>query len=275
MEHHSNIVPWQLVCEQTGAVLRVVPIDERGELRMDEFDRLLTDRTRIVSMIHVSNALGTIVPVAEIVRKAHAAGALVLVDGAQAAAHVPVDVQALDADFYAFSGHKMFGPTGTGVLYGKAALLERMPPYQGGGDMIASVTFEKTTYNTLPYKFEAGTPNIAGVVGFGAAVEYLNGIDREAARAHEDGLLAYATGLVSAVPGRAHHRPGARENGRAVVRHGRHPPARHRNGARQRGRGHPHGAALRAARDGPFRRRVDRARVVRALQHDGKTSTRS
>jgi cysteine desulfurase / selenocysteine lyase len=201
MEHHSNIVPWQLVCGQTGAVLRVVPIDERGELRMDEFDRLLTDRTRLVSIIHVSNALGTIVPVADVVRKAHDAGALVIVDGAQAAAHVPIDVQALDADFYAFSGHKMFGPTGTGVLYGKAALLERMPPYQGGGDMIASVTFEKTTYNTLPYKFEAGTPNIAGVVGFGAAVEYLNGIDREAARAHEDQLLAHATGLVSAVPG--------------------------------------------------------------------------
>jgi cysteine desulfurase/selenocysteine lyase len=201
MEHHSNIVPWQLVCEQTGAVLRVAPIDDRGELRMDEFDRLLTDRTRLVSIIHVSNALGTIVPVADIVRKAHDAGALVIVDGAQAAAHVPIDVQALDADFYAFSGHKMFGPTGTGVLYGKAALLERMPPYQGGGDMIASVTFEKTTYNTLPYKFEAGTPNIAGVVGFGAAVEYLNGIDREAARAHEDHLLADATELVSAVPG--------------------------------------------------------------------------
>ena len=201
MEHHSNIVPWQLVCEQTGAVLRVVPIDDRGELRMDEFDRLLTERTRLVSIIHVSNALGTIVPVADIVRKAHDAGALVIVDGAQAAAHVPIDVQALDADFYAFSGHKMFGPTGTGVLYGKAALLERMPPYQGGGDMIASVTFEKTTYNTLPYKFEAGTPNIAGVVGFGAAVKYLNAIDREAARAHEDRLLAYATGLVSAVPG--------------------------------------------------------------------------
>jgi cysteine desulfurase/selenocysteine lyase len=168
---------------------------------MDEFDRLLTERTRLVSIIHVSNALGTIVPVADIVRKAHDAGALVIVDGAQAAAHVPIDVQALDADFYAFSGHKMFGPTGTGVLYGKAALLERMPPYQGGGDMIASVTFEKTTYNTLPYKFEAGTPNIAGVVGFGAAVEYLNGIDREAARDHEDRLLAHATGLVSAVPG--------------------------------------------------------------------------
>jgi cysteine desulfurase / selenocysteine lyase len=201
MEHHSNIVPWQIVCEQTGATLRAVPIDDRGELRMDEFDRLLTDRTRIVAMIHVSNALGTIAPVAEIVRKAHAAGAVALIDGAQAAAHVPVDVQALDADFYAFSGHKMFGPTGTGVLYGKAAILDGMPPYQGGGDMISSVTFEKTTYNALPYKFEAGTPNIAGVVGFGAAIEYLNGLDREAVRAHEDGLLAYATRLVADLPG--------------------------------------------------------------------------
>ena len=201
MEHHSNIVPWQIVCEQTGATLRAVPINERGELRMEEFDRLLTDRTRLVAMIHVSNALGTIAPIAEIVRKAHAAGALALIDGAQAAAHVPVDVQAIDADFYAFSGHKMFGPTGTGVLYGKAALLDSMPPYQGGGDMIASVTFEKTTYNTLPYKFEAGTPNIAGVVGFGAAVEYLNGIDREAACVHEDALLVHATELVAAMPG--------------------------------------------------------------------------
>jgi cysteine desulfurase/selenocysteine lyase len=168
---------------------------------MDEFDRMLTDRTRIVAMIHVSNALGTIAPVAEIVRKAHAAGAVALIDGAQAAAHVPIDVQAIDADFYAFSGHKMFGPTGTGVLYGKAAILDDMPPYQGGGDMISSVTFEKTTYNALPYKFEAGTPNIAGVVGFGAAVEYLNGLDREAVRAHEDGLLAYATRLVANLPG--------------------------------------------------------------------------
>ena len=201
MEHHSNIVPWQIVCEQTGARLRVVPIDDRGDLRMDEFDRLLSDRTKLVSMIHVSNALGTVNPVAEIVRRAHDAGALALVDGAQAASHVAIDVQAIDADFYAFSGHKMFGPTGTGVLYGKERLLETMPPYQGGGDMIASVTFEKTTYNSLPYKFEAGTPNIAGVVGLGAAVDYLQQIDRQAARAHEDALLAYATARVAGVPG--------------------------------------------------------------------------
>jgi cysteine desulfurase/selenocysteine lyase len=201
MEHHSNIVPWQIVCEQTGATLRVVPIDDRGELSVDEFDRLLGPRTKLVSMIHVSNALGTINPVEELTAKAHAAGAVVLVDGAQATAHLPIDVQALDADFYAFSGHKMCGPTGTGVLYGKAQLLERMPPYQGGGDMIASVTFEKTTYNSLPYKFEAGTPNIAGVVGLGAAVEYLNGLDRDGARRHEDDLLAYATPRVADVPG--------------------------------------------------------------------------
>jgi cysteine desulfurase/selenocysteine lyase len=201
MEHHSNIVPWQLVCEQTGATLRAVPMDDRGELRMDLLDALIGERTRIVSIIHVSNALGTINPVEEIVRRAHARGAVVLVDGAQAAAHLPIDVQAIDADFYAFSGHKMCGPTGTGVLYGKAALLEEMPPYQGGGDMIASVSFEKTTYNSLPYKFEAGTPNIAGMVGLGAAVEYLEQLDREAAGAHEAALLAYATERVREVPG--------------------------------------------------------------------------
>jgi cysteine desulfurase / selenocysteine lyase len=200
MEHHSNIVPWQLVCEQTGATLRVVPIDERGELRLDEFHRLLSNRTKLVAIIHVSNSLGTINPVEEIVEAAHRVGAVVLVDGAQAAPHLTVDVQALDADFYTFSGHKMCGPTGTGVLYGKTHLLERMPPYQGGGDMIASVTFEKTTYNTLPHKFEAGTPNIAGVVGFGAAVEYLNGLDRTAALEHEDDLLAYATERLTELP---------------------------------------------------------------------------
>jgi cysteine desulfurase/selenocysteine lyase len=201
MEHHSNIVPWQLVCEQTGARLRVAPIDDRGELIMDEFDRLLNARTRLVAIGHVSNALGTVNPVADIARKAHAAGALILVDGAQATAHMDVDVRALGADFYAFSGHKMFGPTGSGVLYGRAELLERMPPYQGGGDMIASVSFEKTTYNAVPYKFEAGTPNIAGIIGLGAAVEYLRGLDRAAAREHEDELLAAATEAVGSIPG--------------------------------------------------------------------------
>jgi cysteine desulfurase/selenocysteine lyase len=193
LEHHSNIVPWQLLCEQTGAVLRVVPIDDRGEIDLEAYARLLSGRTRIVAMSHVSNALGTINPIAAVIEQAHARGAVVLVDGAQAVPHLPVDVRALDCDFYVFSSHKMFGPTGVGVLYGRRSLLDAMPPYQGGGDMIASVTFEKTNYNVVPYKFEAGTPNIGGVAGFGAAIEYLSGIDRAAALAHEDDVLAYAT----------------------------------------------------------------------------------
>ena len=201
MEHHSNIVPWQIVCAQTGATLKAVPITERGELDLDAFDRLLSERTRIVSLIHVSNALGTVNPVRELVAQAKAAGAVTLLDGAQAVPHLPVDVQALGCDFYAFSGHKMYGPTGTGALYGREALLDAMPPYQGGGDMIASVTFEKTEYNVLPYKFEAGTPNIAGVVGLGAAVAYLQGLDREALLAHEDRLLEYGSARVAEVPG--------------------------------------------------------------------------
>jgi cysteine desulfurase/selenocysteine lyase len=201
MEHHSNIVPWQLVCGQTGASLRVAPIDDRGELVMDEFERLLSDRTKIVAVAHVSNALGTINPVRQIVERAHAAGAVVVVDGAQAAPHLPIDVQALGCDFYVLSGHKMYGPTATGLLYGRTELLERMPPYQGGGDMIQSVSFEKTTYNVLPYKFEAGTPNIAGVVGFGAAIDYLQSFDRSAVLEHEDALLATATARVAEIPG--------------------------------------------------------------------------
>ena len=201
MEHHSNIVPWQIVCAQTGATLKAVPITDRGELDLDAFDRLLSERTRIVSLIHVSNALGTVNPVRELVAQAKAAGAVTLLDGAQAVPHLPVDVQALGCDFYAFSGHKMYGPTGTGALYGREALLDAMPPYQGGGDMIASVTFEKTEYNVLPYKFEAGTPNIAGVVGLGAAVAYLQGLDREALLAHEDRLLEYGSARVAEVPG--------------------------------------------------------------------------
>jgi cysteine desulfurase/selenocysteine lyase len=193
LEHHSNIVPWQLACEQTGAVLRVVPIDDLGEIDLEAYARLLSERTRIVAVSHVSNALGTINPIVPIIEQAHARGAVVLVDGAQAIPHLPVDVQTLGCDFYVFSSHKMFGPTGVGVLYGRRALLDAMPPYQGGGDMIASVTFEKTNYNVVPYKFEAGTPNIGGVAGFGAALEYLAGIDRAAALAHEDDVLAYAT----------------------------------------------------------------------------------
>jgi len=200
MEHHSNIVPWQILCEEKGARLRIAPIDDSGALRLDEFERLLTERTRIVSVPHVSNALGTINPVRRIVEMAHQRDVPVLVDGAQAAPHLPIDVRELGCDFYALSGHKMFGPTGIGVLYGRADLLEAMPPYQGGGDMIASVTFEKTTYNRLPHKFEAGTPHIAGVIGLGAAIDYLEDIDAAGRMAHEDDLLKYATEKVTALP---------------------------------------------------------------------------
>jgi cysteine desulfurase/selenocysteine lyase len=201
LEHHSNIVPWQILCDQTGATLRVAPITDRGEIDVEAYHRLLSPRTKIVAIGHVSNALGTINPVRQMTDAAHAAGAVVLVDGAQAVPHLVVDVQALDSDFYVFSSHKMFGPTGTGVLYGRRELLEAMPPYRGGGDMIASVTFEKTVYNVVPYKFEAGTPNIAGVVGFGAAIDYLSAIDRAAALAHEDEVLAYATARLREIPG--------------------------------------------------------------------------
>jgi cysteine desulfurase/selenocysteine lyase len=201
LEHHSNIVPWQMLCEQTGAVLRIVPIDDQGEIDLEEYAALLSPRTRIVAMSHVSNALGTVNPVREIIEQAHARGAVVLIDGAQAVPHLTVDVQALDCDFYVFSSHKMFGPTGVGVLYGRRSLLEAMPPYQGGGDMIASVTFEKTLYNVVPYKFEAGTPNIGGVAGFGAAIDYLMAIDRDAALAHEDAVLEYATARVREIQG--------------------------------------------------------------------------
>ena len=201
LEHHSNIVPWQILCEQTGARLRVAPIDDRGDVVLEELERLMGPRTRLVSAAHVSNALGTVNPVRRIVELARARGVAVFVDGAQGAPHLPVDVQALGCDFYAFSGHKMFGPSGIGVLYGRADLLEAMPPYQGGGDMILSVTFEKTTYNKIPYKFEAGTPNIAGTIALGAAVDYLTGIGMERIAAYEDELLRYATDELSAIPG--------------------------------------------------------------------------
>jgi len=201
MEHHSNIVPWQLLCGRTGAVLRVAPIDDRGELQMDAFERLLTDRTKMVAVAHQSNALGTINPVAEIVRLARRAGAAVLVDGSQAVCHQPVDVQAIGADFYAFTGHKLYGPTGIGVLHGCEAVLDAMPPFLGGGDMISRVTFEGSTWNELPYKFEAGTPAIAEAVGLGAAIEFVRGVGLEAVRAHESQLLAYATDRLQAVEG--------------------------------------------------------------------------
>ena len=201
MEHHSNIVPWQILCQQTGAQLRVVPVTDTGELDMGQFEVMLGPRTRLVSIVHMSNALGTINPVRRIIEFAHQRDVPVLLDGAQAACHLPVDVQELDCDFYTFSGHKLFGPTGIGVLYGKERLLDKMPPYQGGGDMISSVSFEKTLYNELPYKFEAGTPNIAGVVGLGAAVDYLSGIGWEGIAAYENGLLEYATDQVGGIEG--------------------------------------------------------------------------
>ena len=201
MEHHSNIVPWQLLCEEKGAKLRVAPINDAGELLLEEFEKLLGPRTKVVAVAHVSNALGTINPLKRMIAMAHAHGVPVVVDGAQAAPHIAVDVQELDCDFYAFSGHKMYGPTGIGVLYGRHALLEAMPPYQGGGDMISSVTFEKTTYNKLPHKFEAGTPDMAGVAGLKAAIEYMNGIGIAKIAAHEHGLLEYATEVVGAIEG--------------------------------------------------------------------------
>jgi cysteine desulfurase / selenocysteine lyase len=201
IEHHANIVPWQMLCEEKGARLKVVPVDDRGDLIVDEYARLLGPRTRLVAITQVSNALGTITPIEEIIRLAHRENIPVLVDGAQAAPHQAVDVRALDCDFFVFSGHKTYGPTGIGVLYGKEAWLERMPPYQGGGDMIKMVTFEKTTYNDLPYKFEAGTPHIAGAIGLATALDYMAGLglDRIAAWEHE--LLEYGTELLQAVPG--------------------------------------------------------------------------
>jgi cysteine desulfurase/selenocysteine lyase len=200
IEHHSNIVPWQILCEEKGAVLRVIPVNDDGELLLDEYARLLGARTKLVAVGHISNALGTINPIEQMIEMAHRQGVPVLIDGAQAAPHLRVDVRALDCDFYVFSGHKTLGPTGIGVLYGKAEWLERMPPYQGGGDMIASVTFEKTTYNALPYKFEAGTPHIAGVIGLGVALDYLSGLGLDRVVAYERELLAYGTAALHAVP---------------------------------------------------------------------------
>jgi cysteine desulfurase/selenocysteine lyase len=201
LEHHSNIVPWQILCQQTGATLVVVPMTDRGEVLREAFEEELSDRTRLVALAHVSNALGTVLPVADLISLAHERGAVVLLDGAQAVSHVEVDVRALGCDFYAFSGHKLYGPTGIGVLYGKERLLESMPPYQGGGDMIRSVTFEETIYNDVPYKFEAGTPNIAGAIGLGAAIDYFTSFDVPAMHAHEDAVLRYATDALGSIEG--------------------------------------------------------------------------
>jgi len=201
MEHHANIVPWQMLCEEKGARLRVIPMNDAGELILDEYDALLNTRTKLVAITHVSNALGTINPIKEMIVQAHKYGVPVLIDGAQSAPHMPVDVQDLDCDFYAFSGHKMYAPTGSGIVYGKAELLEKMNPFQGGGDMIKTVTFEKTTYAELPNKMEAGTPAIASQIGLGAAIDYLNSIGREQAAAYEAELLRYATERVSSIEG--------------------------------------------------------------------------
>jgi cysteine desulfurase/selenocysteine lyase len=200
LEHHANIVPWQMVCEQTGATLVVAPIDSRGEVHVDAVVALMSPRTRLLACAHVSNSLGTVLPIRRLIAAAKSRGIITLIDGAQAVPHMPVDVQDLDCDFYAFSGHKMFGPTGVGILYGREQLLERMPPWQGGGEMILAVTFAKTTYNTLPNKFEAGTPNIAGGIGLGAAVDFLQRLDRDAAERHETALLDHATAALSAIP---------------------------------------------------------------------------
>lgn len=201
MEHHSNIVPWQMLCEQNGCILKVIPIDDNGDLILEEYDKLLSEKTKFVSVVHVSNALGTINPVKYIIDKAHAVGAKVLVDGAQATSHLTIDVQDLDVDFYVFSAHKIYGPTGMGALYGKKEILDAMPPYRGGGEMIKEVTFEKTTYNELPYKFEAGTPNIADVIAVKAALDYVNELGKDNIAAYENELLAYATEQLSMIEG--------------------------------------------------------------------------
>jgi len=201
MEHHSNIVPWQILCEEKKAVLKIIPINDEGELMMDEYKKLLTAETKLVSIVHVSNALGTINPVKEIIRAAHKAGARVLVDGAQSTVHLDIDVQEMDCDFFVFSAHKLYGPTGVGVLYGKKELLEAMPVFLGGGEMIKEVTFEKTTYNELPYKYEAGTPNIADVIALGAALSFVNQTGKEHIRQYEEELLHYATARLGEIPG--------------------------------------------------------------------------
>jgi cysteine desulfurase/selenocysteine lyase len=201
MEHHSNIVPWQMLCEERGCVLRIIPVDDNGELILEAYEKLLSEKTKLVSVVHVSNSLGTINPVKTIIDKAHEVGAVVLIDGAQASSHIELDVQALDADFYVFSAHKLYGPTGMGVLYGKKELLDAMPPYRGGGEMIKEVTFEKTTYNDIPYKFEAGTPNIADVVAVKTALEYITDLGKDTIAAHENDLLQYATEQLNELDG--------------------------------------------------------------------------
>ena len=267
LEHHANIVPWQVVCEQTGAKLIVAPIDARGEVHVDAVVSLMGPRTRLFACAHVSNALGTVLPIRRLIGAAKARGIVTLIDGAQAVAHMPVDVQDLGCDFYAFSGHKMFGPTGIGVLYGREQLLERMPPWQTGGEMILAVTFAKTTYNGLPNKFEAGTPNISGAIGLGAAVGFLQGLDRDAAERHENALLDYATASIEQDTGNAHRGYGAGQGEPGLVRGRRRASSRSRNDSRRGRYRRSDRASLRHAGHGVLQAACDGARLVRHLQH--------
>ncbi len=270
LEHHSNIVPWQMLCEEKGAHLRVVHIDDRGVVPLDKFAAALSERTRLVALSHVSNALGTVNPLKEMIAMAHRQGAPVVVDGAQAVPHMQVDVRELDVDFYAFSGHKLFAPTGIGVLYGKEALLDAMPPFEGGGDMIRSVTFEKTEYNVLPYKFEAGTPDMAGIIGLGAAIDYLNNVGMDRIAAYEGELLEYATRAVSQLTGIRIIGTAPAEGERFIVRDGRRASARcghHSGPGRHRGTDR---ASLRAAGDGPVQNCSNYPSVAGVLQYDSR-----
>ena len=271
MEHHSNIVPWQLVCEERGARLRVAPIDDRGALILDELDRLIGPQTKIVSVAHMSNALGTINPVAEIVAMAHARGVPVLIDGSQAAYHMPVDVQALGCDFYAATGHKLYGPTGIGVLVARAERLEAMPPFLGGGDMIRSVTFERSTWNDLPYKFEAGTPNIAGAIGLGAAIDYIQSCRARRHRRARSGAAALRHRAARVDSRCSADRHGAGEVEHPVVRDGGHSSARHRYDRGSGGGRGQDGPPLRAAGHGAVRHRGHRPRVAGDVQHQGRS----
>ena len=266
-------MPWQLVCEQTGATLKVIPITASGEVDFAAFEKLIGPRTSLLALAHVSNALGTVVPVEKFIAVARRHGVPVLLDGAQAVPHSKVDVRALDCDFYCFSGHKMLGPTGIGILYGRQQLLDAMPPWQGGGDMILSVSFEKTTYNQLPWKFEAGTPNISGAIGLGAAIRYLERIGIERIAAYEHELLEYATQKLLTIPGLRIIGTAPREGRRRLVRDGRHPSARHRHHTRHRRRRHPHRPSLRHAGHGLLQgARRPRARRCRSTTRSRRST---
>lgn len=267
MEHHSNIVSWQLLQARKGIKLRVVPINDRGELMLDEYERLFNDRTRIVSVTHVSNVLGTVNPVRRMIGIAHAHGVPVLVDGAQSTPHFAVDMQSLDADFFAFSGHKIYGPTGVGVLYGKETWLDRLPPYMGGGEMIRHVTFEHTTFNGLPFKFEAGTPDYVATTGLARALDYVSALGMDNIYAHEQELTRYALGAHAPDSRHAHIGPGRGAGRRHLLPGGRHPPPGHGHAARPPGHRRAHGAPLRRAADAPPGRGGHGARLLRPLQH--------